>query len=99
MGNKLMKSYDRLVIQHPLATLILVLLVAFAMIAGLPNFKIDASADSLTLEHDDDLDYFREINQRYGSTDILVVTYRPKNLDLFSVSVTSDPQGAHYGSG
>lgn len=84
MGNKLMKSYDRLVIQHPLATLILVLLVAFAMIAGLPNFKIDASADSLTLEHDDDLDYFREINQRYGSTDILVVTYRPKNLDLFS---------------
>jgi len=84
MGNKLMKNYDRLVIQHPLATLIVVLLVAFAMIAGLPNFKIDASADSLTLEHDDDLDYFREINQRYGSTDILVVTYRPKNLDLFS---------------
>jgi hypothetical protein len=84
MGNKLIKYYDSLVIQHPLATLILVLLVAFAMIAGLPNFKIDASADSLTLEHDDDLDYFREINQRYGSTDILVVTYRPKNQDLFS---------------
>jgi hypothetical protein len=78
--------YERVVLNHPLATMVAVAILALAMAAGLDNFRIDASADSLTLEHDQDLDYFREINQRYGSTDILVVTYNPKNAELFSDS-------------
>jgi len=84
MSKRLLALYERTVLAHPLATLVLVLVVALVMAAGLPNFKIDASADALTLEYDDDLDYFREISQRYGSSDILVVTYRPKEGDLFS---------------
>ena len=54
-----------------------------AAAAGLPNFKLDASSESLTLENDKDLDYFREVYGRYQSGDFLVVTYRP-NADLFS---------------
>ncbi|MFT6492784.1 MAG: putative RND superfamily exporter protein, partial [Porticoccus sp.] len=53
------------------------------MAFGLPNFKLDASADSLTLEHDTDLDYYRKTLQHYGSSDFLVVTYTPKEGDLF----------------
>lgn len=75
--------YDRLILQHPLAALLVVVAFTVAMAAGLPNFKIDASADSLTLEHDEDLDYFRSLSQRYGSSDFLVVTFRPRQGDLF----------------
>ncbi len=84
MADRLLGFYERIVLQRPWATLLVVLAVALAMAAGLPNFRIDASADALTLETDDDLDFFREVNQRYGSSDILVVTYRPLGVDLFS---------------
>ena len=66
--------FEGLVIERPRMVLALVLLAALAMAMGLPNFKLDASADSLTLEHDQDIDYFREITKRYQSGDFLVVT-------------------------
>ena len=42
------------------------------------NFNLDASSDALLLEGDKDLKYLREINDRYGSKDFLVLTYTPK---------------------
>ena len=41
------------------------------------DFQLDASSDSLLLESDKDLKYLREINERYGSKDYLVLTYSP----------------------
>jgi len=41
------------------------------------NFNLDASSDALLLEGDKDLKYLREINDRYGSKDFLVLTYTP----------------------
>ncbi|MCQ3828095.1 RND family transporter [Microbulbifer elongatus] len=76
--------YEKLVLGHPKTVLALVALLTIAAAAGLPNFKLDASADSLTLETDDSLDFFREISERYNSGDFLVVTYRYKQGDLFS---------------
>lgn len=84
MADRLIRAYERIVLQHPALVILVVLTLAMAMAFGLPNLKLDASADSLTLEHDSDLDYFREVNQRYGNSDFLVVTYTPKNNDLFS---------------
>nr|WP_010132476.1 MMPL family transporter [Microbulbifer agarilyticus] len=76
--------YEKLVLGHPKTVLALVALLTIAAAAGLPRFKLDASADSLTLETDDSLDFFREISERYNSGDFLVVTYRFKDGDLFS---------------
>ena len=85
MSERLLHAYERIVLLHPKLVLLLVLLVTVALALGLPNFKLDASADSLTLENDNDLDYFREINERYGNGDFLVVTYSPlADDDLFS---------------
>ena len=61
----------------------MVVALTVGMAFGLPNFKLDASADSLTLEHDDDLNFFREVIQRYGSDNFLIVTFSPKQGDLF----------------
>ncbi len=71
------------VLDYPKLTLSLVLLLVLLAVAGLPRFKLDASADSLTLENDTDLSFYREINKRYGSGDFLVVTFTPSG-DLFS---------------
>ncbi|WP_438951218.1 efflux RND transporter permease subunit [Porticoccus sp.] len=83
MSARLLRIYETIVLRHPLAVLIATLSLAVGMAFGLPNFKLDASADSLTLEHDADLDYFRQTLQHYGSSDFLVVTYTPKEGDLF----------------
>lgn len=83
MLQRLSALYRSLIIAHPVATLLAILLITIVAVIGLPNFKLDASADSLTLENDTDIDYFREINQRYQYGDVLVVTYTP-NGDLFS---------------
>ena len=83
MSERLLGIYEKLVLRHPLAAIIFIILLAVGMAFGLPNFKLDASADSLTLEHDSALDYFRETLQHYGSSDFLVVTYTPNEGDLF----------------
>ena len=75
--------YDRVVLRHPLTSLLAVIALTIAMAMGLPNFKLDASADSLTLEHDDDLNFFRGVVKRYGSDNFLIVTFSPKEGDLF----------------
>ena len=47
------------------------------------HFTLDASAESLLLENDSSLEYFRDISERYGSQDFLVLTFTPK-APLFS---------------
>ncbi|MHA7834058.1 MAG: efflux RND transporter permease subunit, partial [Algiphilus sp.] len=49
------------------------------------NFRLDASTDSLIIEGDKDLAYYRTIAERYGSQDFLVVTYSTAGgAELFS---------------
>ena len=83
MSERFLGIYEKLILRHPMASILVVILIAIAMAFGLPNFKLDASADSLTLENDTSLTYFRESLQRYGSSDFLVVTYTPYEGDLF----------------
>ena len=44
---------------------------------------MDASADALLLESDEDLRIFRQINERYSTLEFLFVTFTPET-DLFS---------------
>lgn len=75
--------YDRVVLGQP-KKVIAALLIFFAFAAyGIPKFRLDASSDSLVLEHDDDLKYARSVSRRYGTQEFLVVTFTPKQ-DLLS---------------
>ena len=50
------------------------------------DFKLDASAETLLLENDQDLKYLREINKKYNSEDFFILTYEPKqNINLNSI--------------
>lgn len=83
LQNAISSLYLATIIKRPAAVLVSVVALTIVAILGLPNFKLDASADALTLEHDNTIDYFREINARYQRGDFLVVTYSPKE-DMFS---------------
>jgi predicted RND superfamily exporter protein len=75
--------YEKLVIDRPRLTLSLLGLLLLLFSAYIPKFELDVSADSLILENDADLDYYRNIRARYGSDDNLIITYTPKEK-LFS---------------
>ena len=77
------QAYDDLVLRKPKIVLAVLLSILVFFGYHAKDFKLDASADSLLLEDDADLQVFRQINERYPSNDLLVVTYTPKQ-DLFS---------------
>ena len=78
--------HERFVLRHPVFVLL-----ACALIVGFfgwhaRDFNLDATADSLTLENDADISYYRMVRARYGSDDFLIVTFSPEG-ELFSESV------------
>ncbi len=92
MFSRLFDRYTSFITRFPKLTLsLLAALIAVAAV-GLPNFKLDASSDSLTLERDKDLEYYRDIIKAYSSGDFLVVTFRPQQ-DLFSDESLNTLQG------
>ena len=62
-------------------SLVLVLSIVFGYLST--KLSIDASAETLLLEHDPDLKAYRQIAKRYDSPGLLVVAFTPKD-DLFS---------------
>jgi predicted RND superfamily exporter protein len=71
------KIYKTLIIDFSKITILLVSLALSFFLYFSKDFKLDASSDSLLLESDKDLKYLREVNERYGSKDYLVLTYTP----------------------
>ena len=69
--------YKKTIIDYPKIALILIIFLLSFSLYFSKNFKLDASSDALLLEGDKDLKYLREINERYGSKDYLILTYSP----------------------
>ena len=80
---------DRYVLDRPWLALAVLAIVAGVLAIFVPRFELDASADSLLLEQDADLRYYRSIVARYGSDNFLVVTYTARR-DLFSATTLAD---------
>jgi predicted RND superfamily exporter protein len=81
--------YEKVVLRRPVATLAVVATVVLGLGWFAQDFALDASSDSLVLERDADLEYYRFLRSRYGSDDYLIITYSPQG-DLFSDSALAD---------
>lgn len=77
MSALLVKFYDGVVLEKPWISLLCVALIVSFFGYHAPRFKLDASSESLVLENDDALRYYRSIKKIYGSDDFLVITYAP----------------------
>lgn len=84
-----LRRYESWILGRPWRTLTLVALVVAAFAIQAPDFRMDASSDSLVLEADDALRVYRVARERYGSDDYLVVTYSP-DAPLFDAAVLAD---------
>ena len=69
--------YKKIVIDFAKITFLLLSAIIILSFYHSKDFNLDASSDALLLEGDKDLKYLREINERYGSKDFLVLTYSP----------------------
>ncbi len=83
MLSGLSKIYENVVLKRPVATIVAVAALVLSLGWFAQYFSLDASADSLTLERDAELRYYRFIRARYGSDDFLLVTYTPEEA-MFS---------------
>jgi uncharacterized protein len=83
MTSRIAQAYDTLVLRNPKLVLVVLLSILAFFSYHAKDFKLDASADTLLLEDDEDLKVFRKIYERYPSSDLLIVTYTP-DKDLFS---------------
>jgi predicted RND superfamily exporter protein len=81
----------RVLLSHP-RWVLLILSFCLAFFAyHTRDFELDASADSLLLEDDRDLQLSRRVSARYGTRELLIVTYSPHGI-LFE-----DESLAHLG--
>lgn len=71
------KVYKAIITDYAKISITIICLVLAYFLYFSKDFKLDASSDSLLLESDKDLKYLREVNERYGSKDYLVLTYTP----------------------
>jgi len=89
MYKTIMNIYEKSILKHPIWTMLIVFSLVLGVGSYARDFRLDASADSLLLENDQDLKYFRSINAEYGSAEFLVITYSPKH-DLYAPETLND---------
>jgi predicted RND superfamily exporter protein len=78
------KWYQKYVLDRPVLVILGLIVVISILGYKARDFKVDASAETLLLENDQDLHYARQVSARYGSNDFLIVAYAPREGDLFS---------------
>ena len=74
----LKRLYDNYILEYSRVVIVLILLVITFLGYQARKLEIDASAETLMLENDKDLELTRLINSRYKSPNFLVVAYTPK---------------------
>lgn len=82
-GDRAWGVYDRLVLLKPALSLFVLAVLCAVFSYWIKDFRVDASSDTLVLEHDEDVRYFRSMSALYANGDFAVVTYTPPE-GLFS---------------
>ena len=71
------------IIKKPIITLALIIAIVASLSTYIQYINVDASPDSLLLESDPDLEYYREVHREYGTDEYIIVGFEP-NKDLYS---------------
>ncbi len=69
--------YDNTILKNPKSIFVILLITLLSFGYYSKDFRLDASSETLLIEGDPDLKYLREITDRYGSKEFLVLTYTP----------------------
>jgi uncharacterized protein len=81
--------YQNSVLKNPksIFAILIIALLSFGYFSK--DFRLDASSDTLLIEGDPDLEYLKEVTERYGSKDFLVLTFSPDEKMISDVSINN----------
>ena len=69
--------YQNVILKNPKAIFVLLIFAILSFGYNSKNFRLDASSETLLIEGDPDLAYLKEVSERYGSKEFLILTYTP----------------------
>ena len=81
--------YQNTILKNPKSIFILLILILLAFGYHSKDFRLDASSETLLIEGDPDLEYLREINDKYGSKEFLILTYTPNDPMVSNASINN----------
>ncbi len=73
----LAQFYQNGVLKNPKTVFIILIVTILSFGYFSKDFRLDASSETLLIEDDPDLAYLKEVTERYGSKDFLILTYTP----------------------
>ena len=69
--------YQNVILKNPKAIFLLLIITILSFGYYSKDFRLDASSETLLIEGDPDLAYLKEVSERYGSKEFLILTYTP----------------------
>ena len=87
--------YENFVLKNPKVVFVFLLIAILSFGYYSKDFRLDASSETLLIEGDPDLAYLKEVTERYGSKDFLILTYTP-NENMVSDSAINNLLSLKY---
>ena len=81
--------YQNKILNNPRSVFFILLLILLSFGFHSKDFRLDASSETLLIEGDPDLEYLKEISQRYGSKEFLILTYTPNDGMVSDTSINN----------
>ena len=81
--------YQNIILKNSKSVFVLLLITLLSFGYFSKDFKLDASSDTLLIEGDPDLEYLREVTERYGAKEYLVLTYTPNEQMVSDSSINN----------
>ncbi|WP_440632950.1 efflux RND transporter permease subunit [Candidatus Pelagibacter sp. HIMB1505] len=81
--------YENTILKNPKSIFVILLITLLSFGYYSKDFRLDASSETLLIEGDPDLEYLREITDRYGSKEFLVLTYTPNEGMVTDTSINN----------
>ena len=81
--------YQNTVLKNPKSIFLLLIITLLSFGYYSKDFRLDASSDTLLIEGDPDLKYLKEVTERYGSKDFLILTYTPNERMVSETSINN----------
>ena len=81
--------YQNIVLKNPKAVLVLLIISILSFGYYTKDFRLDASSETLLIDGDPDLAYLKEVSERYGSREFLILTYTPNEGMVSDTSINN----------
>ncbi len=81
--------YQNVILKNPKAIFLLLIVAILSFGYYSKNFRLDASSETLLIEGDPDLAYLKEVSERYGSKEFLILTYTPNERMVADSSINN----------